>query len=130
MSRSTHPFGSTSSHSPHKFIATFTQLRNLGTHKSAYATLIHFKCYKMLLNFRMLPIYFAIWTISRILSPLPGVADRFSWIGRLEFDSLRQVCVDPSGRGHVGSEPPMCTAAKSPKTAKADQPRRSGRLKA
>ena len=33
--------------------------------------------------------------------------DRFSWIkGGLEFDSLRQACIDPSGRAHVGAEPP------------------------
>jgi len=33
--------------------------------------------------------------------------DRFSWIkGALEFDSLRQACIDPGGRAHVGAEPP------------------------
>lgn len=33
--------------------------------------------------------------------------DRFSWIkGGLEFDSLRQACIDPEGRAHVGAEPP------------------------
>ncbi len=33
--------------------------------------------------------------------------DRFSWIkGELEFDSLRQACIDPGGRAHVGAEPP------------------------
>lgn len=33
--------------------------------------------------------------------------DRFSWIkGGLEFDSLRQACIDPGGRAHVGDEPP------------------------
>jgi hypothetical protein len=33
--------------------------------------------------------------------------DRFSWIkGGLEFDSLRQACIDPGGRAHVGAEPP------------------------
>ncbi len=33
--------------------------------------------------------------------------DRFSWIkGGLEFDALRQACIDPAGRAHVGSEPP------------------------
>lgn len=38
--------------------------------------------------------------------------DRFSWIkGGLEFDSLRQACIDPGGRAHVGVEPP---AAASP----------------
>jgi hypothetical protein len=33
--------------------------------------------------------------------------DRFSWInGDLEFDSLRQACIDPGGRAFVGAEPP------------------------
>lgn len=33
--------------------------------------------------------------------------DRYSWIkGGLEFDSLRQACIDPNGRAHVGAEPP------------------------
>lgn len=33
--------------------------------------------------------------------------DRFSWIkGELEFDALRQACIDPNGRCHVGAEPP------------------------
>ena len=33
--------------------------------------------------------------------------DRFSWIkGGLEFDALRQACIDPAGRAHVGAEPP------------------------
>ena len=33
--------------------------------------------------------------------------DRFSWIkGGLEFDSLRQACLDPRGRAYVGAEPP------------------------
>jgi hypothetical protein len=33
--------------------------------------------------------------------------DRFSWIkGALEFDALRQACIDPGGRAHVGAEPP------------------------
>lgn len=33
--------------------------------------------------------------------------DRFSWIkGGHEFDALRQACIDPSGRAHVGAEPP------------------------
>lgn len=33
--------------------------------------------------------------------------DRFSWIkGALEFDALRQACIDPTDRAHVGSEPP------------------------
>jgi len=35
------------------------------------------------------------------------VDDRFSWIkGGLEFDALRQACIDPEGRAFVGSEPP------------------------
>ena len=34
--------------------------------------------------------------------------DRFSWIkGELEFDSLRQACIDPRGRSYVGAEPPF-----------------------
>jgi hypothetical protein len=33
--------------------------------------------------------------------------DRFSWVkGGLEFDSLRQACIDPEGRAYVGAEPP------------------------
>lgn len=33
--------------------------------------------------------------------------DRFSWIkGDLEFDALRQACIDPGGRAHVGADPP------------------------
>ncbi len=33
--------------------------------------------------------------------------DRFSWIkGALEFDALRQACIDPEGRAHVGEQPP------------------------
>ena len=33
--------------------------------------------------------------------------DRFSWIkGGLEFDSLRQACIDPRSRAFVGPEPP------------------------
>ena len=33
--------------------------------------------------------------------------DRFSWVkGGLDFDSLRQACIDPRGRAHVGPEPP------------------------
>jgi energy-coupling factor transporter ATP-binding protein EcfA2 len=33
--------------------------------------------------------------------------DRFSWIkGDLEFDALRQACIDPAGRVHVGAAPP------------------------
>ena len=33
--------------------------------------------------------------------------DRFSWIkGGLEFDALRQACIDPGGRAYVGDQPP------------------------
>ncbi|ELX09848.1 hypothetical protein Jab_2c19310 [Janthinobacterium sp. HH01] len=33
--------------------------------------------------------------------------DRYSWIkGSMTFDSLRQACIDPSGRAYVGTEPP------------------------
>lgn len=33
--------------------------------------------------------------------------DRYSWIkGGLEFDALRQACIDPEGRAFVGIEPP------------------------
>jgi energy-coupling factor transporter ATP-binding protein EcfA2 len=33
--------------------------------------------------------------------------ERYSWIkGGLEFDALRQACIDPEGRAYVGSEPP------------------------
>ena len=33
--------------------------------------------------------------------------DRFSWIkGGLDFDTLRQACIDPRGRAYVGAEPP------------------------
>jgi hypothetical protein len=33
--------------------------------------------------------------------------DRFSWIkGALEFDALRQACIDPEGRAYVGQQPP------------------------
>ena len=33
--------------------------------------------------------------------------NRFSWIkGEVEFDALRQACIDPQGRAHVGIEPP------------------------
>ncbi|MEI6825894.1 MAG: AAA family ATPase [Desulfuromonadales bacterium] len=36
--------------------------------------------------------------------------DRFSWIkGGLEFDALRQACIDPEGRAFVGSKPPGST---------------------
>jgi len=36
--------------------------------------------------------------------------DRFSWIkGDLEFDALRQACIDPGGRAHVGAEAPAST---------------------
>ena len=35
------------------------------------------------------------------------VDKRFSWIkGGIEFDALRQACIDPEGRAFVGSEPP------------------------
>lgn len=35
------------------------------------------------------------------------VDDRFSWIkGALEFDALRQACIDPAGRAYVGTSPP------------------------
>ncbi|MGI2129656.1 TrlF family AAA-like ATPase [Shewanella oncorhynchi] len=35
------------------------------------------------------------------------VAERYSWIkGALEFDALRQACIDPEGRSFVGAEPP------------------------
>lgn len=35
------------------------------------------------------------------------VDNRFSWIkGALEFDALRQACIDPEGRAFVGEEPP------------------------
>ena len=34
--------------------------------------------------------------------------DRFSWIkGGLEFDALRQACIDPAGRAFVGTQPPF-----------------------
>jgi hypothetical protein len=33
--------------------------------------------------------------------------ERFSWIkGELEFDALRQACIDPEGRAYVGGHPP------------------------
>ena len=36
--------------------------------------------------------------------------DRFSWIkGGIEFDSLRQACIDPEDRVYVGSKPPAKT---------------------
>ena len=35
------------------------------------------------------------------------IDNRFSWIkGALEFDSLRQACIDPEGRAYVGDQPP------------------------
>lgn len=35
------------------------------------------------------------------------VDNRFSWIkGALEFDALRQACIDPGGRAYVGEQPP------------------------
>lgn len=34
--------------------------------------------------------------------------NRFSWIkGALEFDTLRQACIDPEGRAYVGEQPPQ-----------------------
>lgn len=42
--------------------------------------------------------------LDDIASPF---GDRFSWIkGGLEFDALRQACIDPGGRAYVGAEPP------------------------
>ncbi len=42
--------------------------------------------------------------LDEVASPF---GDRFSWIkGGPEFDSLRQACIDPEGRVHVGAEPP------------------------
>ncbi|MES0490537.1 MAG: TrlF family AAA-like ATPase [Leptospirales bacterium] len=36
------------------------------------------------------------------------IENRFCWIkGGLEFDALRQACIDPEGRAFVGSEPPL-----------------------
>ena len=36
--------------------------------------------------------------------------DRYSWIkGALEFDSLRQACIDPAARAYVGPKPPPAT---------------------
>lgn len=33
---------------------------------------------------------------------------RYSWVkGALEFDALRQACIDPSGRAYVGEKPPQ-----------------------
>lgn len=35
------------------------------------------------------------------------VDNRFSWIkGAIEFDALRQACIDPEGRAYVGGQPP------------------------
>ncbi|WP_439864702.1 TrlF family AAA-like ATPase [Pseudomonas antarctica] len=35
------------------------------------------------------------------------VENRFSWIkGGLEFDALRQACIDPDGRAYIGDQPP------------------------
>lgn len=43
-------------------------------------------------------------TMSTVGQPTDN---RFSWIkGGLEFDSLRQACIDPEGRAYVGGEPP------------------------
>src|SRR5579859_4869591 len=34
--------------------------------------------------------------------------DRYSWVkGALEFDALRQACIDPAGRAYVGAQPPF-----------------------
>lgn len=42
--------------------------------------------------------------LESVASPF---GDRFSWIkGGLEFESLRQACIDPADRAHVGAEPP------------------------
>ena len=42
--------------------------------------------------------------IDDVASPF---GDRFSWIkGGLEFDALRQACIDPEGRAYVGDQPP------------------------
>ena len=36
--------------------------------------------------------------------------NRFSWIkGAVEFDALRQACIDPKGRAYVGEKPPRST---------------------
>jgi hypothetical protein len=44
--------------------------------------------------------------LDNVASPF---GNRFSWIkGSLDFDSLRQACIDPKGRAHVGAEPPAC----------------------
>ncbi|MEX2452230.1 MAG: AAA family ATPase [Rhodospirillales bacterium] len=38
--------------------------------------------------------------------------DRFSWIkGGLEFDALRQACIEPAGRAFIGPSPPEAGAA-------------------
>ena len=37
-------------------------------------------------------------------------ADRFSWVkGDIQYDSLRQACIDPEGRVYVGDKPPATT---------------------
>lgn len=34
--------------------------------------------------------------------------DRYSWVkGALEFDALRQACIDPAGRAYIGPQPPF-----------------------
>ncbi|NQE61486.1 TrlF family AAA-like ATPase [Caulobacter sp. RHG1] len=34
--------------------------------------------------------------------------ERYSWVkGGLEFDALRQACIDPAGRAYVGAQPPF-----------------------
>lgn len=42
--------------------------------------------------------------VDDVASPF---GNRFSWIkGGLEFDALRQACIDPDGRAYVGEQPP------------------------
>jgi hypothetical protein len=42
--------------------------------------------------------------LDEVASPF---GDRFSWVkGGLEFDTLRQACIDPEGRAYVGEQPP------------------------
>jgi hypothetical protein len=42
--------------------------------------------------------------LDHVASPF---GKRFSWIkGGLEFDALRQACIDPEGRAYVGEQPP------------------------
>jgi energy-coupling factor transporter ATP-binding protein EcfA2 len=43
-------------------------------------------------------------SLDDVASPF---GNRFSWIkGGLEFDALRQACIDPEGRAYVGEQPP------------------------